>query len=352
MRLLCLLASALVASSALAQTPGSCEVGTAQAFLDVSDVQASLFNTGSLFLGEYLVPKAFGSSPLYLSKPLIGGKVNGVLRTTPSTWGGHELWPGPLNEGATLPNPDDCSVYDRIWTVSTYDVAIYEQVGIASSDLADWPVGLGAPAVDANGQPVMVTSREQTLELANGERPVISGTQTAFWVMNDVGNEHGYISSRTGERVGTEPLGIEVAVTAVSIASLDAALHQGTFYRYTLTNRNTLPITEAYVGIWGSAWNGVDHFGVDTTRALAFAYEVTEENNGQGTPPAIGFDFLDGIESANSCREWLDSRLCVYPRGYLFPASRPEQQWRSYLRGWDCGILFSRRTCHTHYVCG
>jgi hypothetical protein len=131
-------------------------------------------------------------------------------------------------------------------------MAIYDETGVVSSDLADWPVGLGAPSIDASGQSIVVTSREQRLNLRAGERPAIAGTQTAFWIMNDVGNEHGYISTRTGKRVGTKPLGIEVAVTASSVVSEETALHQGTFYRYTITNRNTLPITDAHLGFWVS----------------------------------------------------------------------------------------------------
>ena len=54
--------SLLLTAPALAQpVPGSCELGRAQADLNVSDVQARLFNTGSLFFGNesqaaYLVP--------------------------------------------------------------------------------------------------------------------------------------------------------------------------------------------------------------------------------------------------------------------------------------------------------
>ena len=294
MRVLIVLASALVASSALAQTPGSCEVGTAQAFLNVSDVQASLFNTGGLFYGGsttsvdgYLVPKRTGHSPIGAASVWMGGTVDGDVRTSFSRWGANRMWPGPLNPGATLPNPSDCSAYDRIYTVSTYDVAIYDETGVASSDLADWPVGLGAPAVDASGQPVGVTSREQTLELASGERPVISGTQTAFWVMNDVGNQsHNSV-----------PLGVEVAVSAFAIVHEDAALNQGTYYRYTVVNRSTKPIADARFGLWVDLEAGWDYVGSDTTRGLAFGYNQSNTNRKYDIPPAIGFDFLDGLGS-------------------------------------------------------
>ncbi|GAB5533940.1 MAG: hypothetical protein Rubg2KO_01890 [Rubricoccaceae bacterium] len=294
MRAMILLASALAASSAWAQTLGSCEVGTAQAFLDVSDVRASVFTTGGLFFGGsttfvdgYLVPKRMGNSPIGAATVWLGGTVDGEVRTSSARWGSYTMWPGPLNDGGTLPSPIDCSAYDRIWTVSTYDVAIYDETGVASLDLTDWPVGLGAPAVDASGQPVVVTSREQTLELATGERPVISGTQTAFWVMNDTGNE----SHRS------VPLGVEVAVTAFAIVHEDAALNQGTYYRYTVSNRNSRPIIDARFGLWVDLEAGGDYVGSDTTRGMAFGYNKSNANWKYDIPPAVGFDFLDGLGS-------------------------------------------------------
>jgi len=199
------------------------------------------------------------------------------------------MWPGPLNEGATLPNPSDCSAYDRIYNVTSIEVATYESSGTASSDLAEWPVGLGAPTVDANGQPVAITSRDQVVDLAAGERPVISGTQTAFWVMNDVGNTH----SDSGA-----PLGIEVAVTAFAIASTEDAFDQGTFYRVTLINRNTSSIEDTRFGIFVDpdlGDSGDDYVGVDTTRGMGFVYNMDNEDDSYPTPPASGFDFLDGL---------------------------------------------------------
>src|SRR5690606_26684023 len=112
----------LLAAPALAQTPGNCSLGTAERDLDLSDVLARVFNTGSLFFGNtttngdgYLVPKYTGHSPIFAAGIWVGGTVGGVLRVAGSTYDRFEFWPGPLNEDGTLPNPDDCSPYDRIW---------------------------------------------------------------------------------------------------------------------------------------------------------------------------------------------------------------------------------------------
>src|SRR5690606_13136657 len=127
-----------------------------------------------------------------------------------------EFWPGPLGPGATLPDPDDCSPYDRIWIVSAEDVQTYDETGETTPDLAEWPVELGAPVIDGDGI-------EGNYDLGEGDRPRVYGSQTAFWVMNDVGNEHTVTDS--------SPLGLEVQVTAFAISSADPAFDQATFYR-------------------------------------------------------------------------------------------------------------------------
>ena len=282
----------LFAAPALAQTPGTCQLGTAEADLNIGDVRARVFNTGALFFGQgttdgtgYLVPKDTGRSPLYAQGLWIGGTVGGDLRVAGATYGDFEFWPGPLGLGAALPNPDDCSPYDRIWLVDVFDVQQYDETGDATADLAEWPLALGAPVVDGDGV-------EGNYDLAAGDRPEIYGHQTAFWVMNDVGNEH--------ERYGTEPIGLEVRVTA--FASAEPELAQQSFYRYELVNRNSLPFEDARFGFFvdpdlGDAAD--DYVGSDSTRHLAFAYNATNADDIYGTPPpAVGHDFLSGGATA------------------------------------------------------
>ena len=179
----------LAASPALAQTPGDCVLGSAQGDLDVSNVFARVFNTGSLFFGNtttngdgYVVPRASGASPLFAAGLWVAGTVDGEVRSAGSRYSNFTFWPGPLEDGAVLPNPTDCSPFDRIYVVSRAEVVRYERTGEASADLAAWPVGLGAPATTASGARVEPTSRDQVIDLSAGERPVIFGSQTAWWL--------------------------------------------------------------------------------------------------------------------------------------------------------------------------
>ena len=248
---------------------------------------------------DYFVPKDSRLSPLYAASIWIGGTVEGEFRVAGATYGQggpdndhFEFWPGPLDDGATLPDPDDCSAWDRIWVVSVDDIEAYERTGVATDDLRDWPVGLGAGAVDASGQPLTATNRDQSLDLGSGERPVIFGTQTAFWVLNDVGNQH-----RTTESL---PLGIEVAVTAFVVSSAVPIFDQSSFVRYRITNRSDKPIEDLMFALWadpdlGNA--GDDYVGVDTTRSLSYVYNADEPDDGNYglRPPAFGVRVMGGV---------------------------------------------------------
>ena len=286
---------------------GSCAPGTALATLDASDVQAAVFNKGNLsrdpnLPGGYFVPLASGRSPLFAASVWVGGTVSGQERVAGATYGDFEFWPGPLGAGATLPETD-CrrtnvngrEAWDRIYVVSTADLDAYAQSGTTTPDLEDWPVGLGAPTVDASGEPVIPQSRDQLIDLASGEQPVVYGSQTAFWVMNDVGNTH--VST------GSEPLGIEVQVSAFAIADPEnPALDQGTFYRHTVVNRSTASIDDAYLTLFADpdlGYYGDDYIGTDPARGMTFVYNAdNEDENGYGTPPpAMGYDLLSGAAS-------------------------------------------------------
>jgi len=285
--LLCLTVLAGLVAPAFAQTPGTCAPGTAEADLDISDVFARVFNGGNLFFGNttvagdgYLVPKFSGNSPIFAAGIWIGGTVGGDLRVAGSTYSRFEFWPGPLEPGAMLPDPDDCSLYDRIWVVSIFDLDLYETEGVATTDLAEWPVDLGAPVIDGDGV-------AGNYNLEGGDRPEVLGHQTAFWVMNDVGNTH--------DRNLTLPIGLEVRVTA--FASAESLLQRHTFYRYEVINRNTQPFEAARFGLFvdpdlGDAAD--DYVGSDSTRQMAFVYNGSETDSQYGTPPAAGYDFLNG----------------------------------------------------------
>ena len=273
-----------IVPQASAQQTGNCELGTASADLNVNNVRARLFNTGNLFWkgGDpiYTVPKTSDANAIFAHGIWLGGQVDGQLRMAAAQYENYEFWPGPLDAAGNP--PVDCSQYDRIYSVKQSDITEYEQTGTASTDLQNWPVDLGAPVVDGDGNP-------NNYSLAGGDRPEILGSQTAWWVMNDRGGAHG--------TTNTPPIGLEVQVTAFAFQRSDA-LNDATFYRYKLVYEGNEPLTDAYFGIWADPdlGNATDDFvGSDTTRGIGFVYNGEPVDADYGNqPPALGFDYFQG----------------------------------------------------------
>ena len=343
MRYAYLLALLFAASSASAQSPGTCEPGEAWAELDVNEVRARLFNNGNLFSDEhhffishYEVPKGSGIHANSVSRLWVGGLVDGQLRISaadyPSGGRSWEFWPGPLDDAGNP--PADCAEYDRLWKVSRTDIELYEQTGMAVPDLAEWPFDLGAPVLDGDGDPA-------NYDLAAGDRPDIRGDQGIWWVMNDAGNEHTTTDS--------PPLGMEVRVLAFAYDRPD--YEHATFYEYTFVYKGQAPLEHAFVTFMTDPRIGMlfdDYIGADTTLGLGLAYNAdnndeTHPDGGEGygaAPPAVGFDFLRGPRATDGTELGL-TRFGYYNNN-ADPTGNPgtaEEHWnvmRGFWRDGEC----------------
>ncbi|MCH7639561.1 MAG: T9SS type A sorting domain-containing protein [Bacteroidetes bacterium] len=278
--------------SAFAQTIGTCDQGEATADLDVGNVRAGLFNGGNLFYSSttgafsaYEVPKDSGMSAAFAAQLWLGGMVQGELRTASATFVNQEFWPGPLDPSGNPPT--DCSAYDRIFKVNKTHVEHYLQTGEATDDLREWPHDLGAPVLDGDGNP-------NNYNLEGGDQPAIWGDQTAWWVMNDLGNEH--------TRSQGDPLGIEVQVTAFAVDTPLQAYEDATYYIYRLLNKSTLPMDSMFATFWWDTDIGDvgEYAGSDTTLMMAYAYNTENDPVYGDRPPALGVKLLQGpIVDAN-----------------------------------------------------
>ncbi|WP_412060215.1 hypothetical protein [Rubrivirga sp. IMCC45206] len=304
-----------VAAPAAQATPGDCATGVAEAELDIAGVRARLYTIGGLFWrgagAHYEVPQGSGTLAIFAAGLWVSGLVDGELRTASSTYGPWEYWPGPLDENGET-TPETCATYDRIWIVAGTDLDAYQVTGIATDDLAEWPVAVGAPYfVDTDGDGAQAVDEltisldlgdpgygTKTLDLAAGERPVIFGRQTAWWVMNDAGGDHGW-----GR---TEPLGIEVRVTAWARGGeAEPDLFESTFYRYEIINRSRESIEEGFATFWMDPDLGNfndDYQGSNAERSLYYVYNGDSDDNGGGgygvPPPAAGVDLFSGATSS------------------------------------------------------
>ncbi len=288
----------LVGIPAQAQTIGNCEPAIGQTFLDINNVRATIYNNGNLFwrgaANVYEVPKGSGLNAIFASGIWMGGQVAGQLRLAGSTYGPYEFWAGPLNDDGTP--PASCSPYDRVWRVAKEDVVGYNGSGIATPDLQDWPTGLGAPTLDANGDPIDLTSQplasrvNRKINLAAGERPDILGDQMAWWINNDRGNQH--------NRTTTPPMGVEVHGSAFAF-NTSGAIGNVTFYKYRIFYKGSTPLENTYMGIFsdpdlGAAFD--DYVGSDTTRGIGYVYNADNDDDGNygANVPATGYDFFQG----------------------------------------------------------
>ncbi len=298
--LLAVFAIGLLSTPAQAQTVGSCEQAIGESYLDINNVRARILNNGNLFWRGsphvYEVPKGGASNAIFASGIWMGGEVNGQLRLAGSTYGPYEFWAGPLNDDGTP--PADCSVFDRVYKVSKEDVVGYEGSGIATPDLQDWPTGLGAPTLDANGDQIDLTDQpiasriDRKVNLAAGERPAILGDQMLWWVMNDRGNQH--------TRTDTPAMGIEVHGSAFAFNTA-GAIGNTTFYKYRIMYKGSSPLENTYMGLFSDPDLGNfddDYVGSDTTLGMGFVYNADDDDEGGegygAAPPAAGYDFFQG----------------------------------------------------------
>ncbi len=200
--------------------------------------------------------------------------MGGDTRVVASRYSNFALRPGQTGDDGVAPTPEACAEADRIWVVSREDVASYLAGAAPTPDLAEWPVALGAPVLDGDGV-------AGNYDLGAGDQPAIRGDVTAFWAMTD--------TAANLAALGNPPLGIDVAVEA--FAFRQARLGQHTFYNVTVTNRNTIPIDSAYVGLFLDADLGGatdDYVGTDTTAQLHYYYNADNTDNAYPIPPAFG----------------------------------------------------------------
>ncbi len=305
----------LLIGVAEAQQVGSCTSPLAEAYLDIGNVRARIFNNGNLFWRGsphvYEVPKGGGASAIFTSGIWVGGLISGQLRAAAARYGQYEFWAGPLDDDGNP--PADCSVFDHLYKVNRSDVDDYEATGSAAPDLRDWPTGLGAPTfaapgngldddgdgeIDEEGEMITIldqplaTRVDRIIDLASGERPAILGDQSIWWVMNDRGNVH--------FQTDTPPLGLEVHVLAFAFNAA-GPIGDATFYKYDLFYKGQTPLTDAYLGVFSDPDLGNfqdDWVGSDTSRGVGFVWNSDDEDEGgggYGTPaPAAGYDFFQG----------------------------------------------------------
>jgi len=156
-----------------------------------------------------------------------------------------------------------------------------------ATDWNEWPADLGAPFVDIDGDGVYNPEVDKA-GIANAD-------QVVWFVCHD------FDRTNALGLYGSEPIGIELQVTAWAYNQPGARLGQIIFKKYKMINKSGKDIEEMYVAQWcdpdlGEASD--DLLGCDTTLSMGYVYNGQDADNKYAAfglaPAAVGYDFFQG----------------------------------------------------------
>jgi hypothetical protein len=351
----------------------------AQAYLafNANNIRTFLSPNGSFcydptsFEAGFEVPYSPGnpSNPatIFASGLWLGGlDPAGNLKLAASTYNSPESFdfsPGPLDaiEGTT--NQNNCSDFDKIWSVSQGEIlqhlADCQDNGIIDNPIPAifaWP-GLNNPLFEQyNGFPLpdnnqgmapfFDTDSDNVYSPAAGDYPIVFGLenipdQIAWYVFNDAGAAH---SNTLGNIMQ-----MEVQVTAYAYNCDDIPeLNNALFLRLRLINRAVEDIDSLYLGFWTDFDLGCyedDYVGCNPELNTYFAYNADNADNncmgipGYGeNPPVQAITFLD--RPMDGFRQYYNFSLIDIINPIPDPTSPPD--YYRYLSGsWPDGTLLT-----------
>ncbi|MEM8584975.1 MAG: hypothetical protein AAGF87_11930 [Bacteroidota bacterium] len=322
----------------------------------INNVRARLTTGGDVWWngadGRYVVPKVPSGvdevSSLFAGAVWLGGVDNGGnTRIAAQQYGrpdgNFDFYPGPLTPTGTT-SADTCASWDRFFVVTGEEIELFLSIYQDALDEDRLPLDpevipegvLGWPAA---GNPFFTdvydfdlpdtgqglagfwnndddfTSYDPTM----GDFPIIEirgcseepqfPDEMTFWIYNDAGNIH--------RESGLEfQLNMEVQVQAFAFVTSDD-INSMTFQRYKLINRNrTSNLNNTFFAMWVDPDLGCfsdDYVGCDTTRSLAYVYNVDEfDGTAEGSCqcdlgvftyceriPLLGVDYFRGPRDEN-----------------------------------------------------
>lgn len=318
---------------------------------DINNVRARLTTGGDVWWdrndGKYIVPKPLEAgdkevSSIFAGGVWLGGVQEGGYKVAAQQYGNgggdsRDFWTGPLNptndptlRGTTADSI--CADWDRFWVVTGDEIddhiSSYNAARSNGTDYDPADIPLGVKGWPGKGNPFFVQINnfelpnttqglgafwdedgDEKYNPAMGDFPIIEieGCNTApqypdqmfFWIYNDAGNVH---TETNGDKIK-----MEIQVQSFAYETNDA-LNDMTFQRYKLINRASNRIDSTFFAMWVDADLGCftdDYIGCDTTRSLAYYYNVDNEDGDVGTQcgdvetygttiPAIGIDYFRG----------------------------------------------------------
>jgi hypothetical protein len=178
----------------------------------------------------------------------------------------------------------DAAILDNIDPVEVTSEKAQKVIDQYAQDWNEWPVDLGAPLIDVNGNGTW----DQEEGFANAD-------QIIWLVVNDLD------TILTSWLSGSLPIGLEVQITIWAYNQPDATLGQTVFKRFRIINKSGFQIDSMFIAQWVDPDLGQysdDLVGCDIERSLGFVYNGYLNDRGfefyNLPPPAIGYDFLQG----------------------------------------------------------
>ncbi|HOJ05347.1 MAG TPA: T9SS type A sorting domain-containing protein [Bacteroidota bacterium] len=237
-----------------------------------------------------------------------GGRVQGEIRVGGATYNAG-LQAGQIRGDGTASDPGDPK--SRLYKIRKVLEDSYLNLDAAyqiemKKDYEEWPVQLGAPWNDKDGNGVYEPDFADFLEFGydscKTDTPLLPGDETIWFVSNDLDPR------RTRDLYGVAPIGIELH-TLVWAYSQTGPLANMVFTKYTVINKGINDLTDAYFAKWsdpdlGDAFD--DFVGIDTTLSLGFVFNGLAKDEVYGVPPAAGYDFFQGpiVPSAGDSAVW------------------------------------------------
>lgn len=319
--------------------------------LSINNIRASIFNGGDMWwdgIGspKYEYPKGSGINALFAGGIWLSAvDDSGILQTAAMQYRstGHDFYPGPISANGAV-TAASCSSFDRFWKVSSTQVQ--QHIIITSSgtpistnnisnDILLWPAKGNTHftlyAIQEELAPFVDVNNNGIYDPEYGDYPHIKGDEAIFWVMNDVGGLH---TSSYGA-----PIGVEIHALAYSFSDPTSALHETTFYEFSIIKKATGTANNFYFGLFVDPDLGYsldDYVGCDTITHSAYVYNGDGFDETQG--PITGYGTTPPIVSTTFLNQPMNSFLSFNNSTSVTGTPQQAMHYRNYMSGlWKDG---------------
>ena len=259
-------------------------------YLDINNILAAIFPTGSLFNSQanlnsvhsgfessaplFIVPKSSErASTIFQGNIWVGAKDgNNNLHLAAETFYEKEFSFGPISTNYN--SSEFIEKYNKVWKVSKAEIQnhidnYYIGGYVIPQNILDWPAN--GDTVYGESQriaPYCDVNSNGYYDPQNGDYPAIRGDQALFFVFNDQNQDH---LSTNGEKLGLEFRAMAYAYEN----SQDEALYNNIFISYEVVNKSQNTYTDTYLGMFTDfdlGYGQDDYIGYDSLLNLAYAY--------------------------------------------------------------------------------